>query len=159
MSIENERQAFDALMAKWYSMPIEARETMLRHAVARLFDEAARNAERWAKFDAVGQQMHTQQNVAVNEWREALINELCNIHVYSLVHDADPRRALQDVIDWHCGVAIDPAVSSDAAALIERGIDVAIDRFTTAAKGLMPEDLIRMLATKMRIDPGEQAPL
>lgn len=54
-------------------------------------------------------------------WREAIINELVIAHIYSKEHDDNPRKAIQDAISWNCAVALDPAVSSDAQALVEKG--------------------------------------
>lgn len=55
---------------------------------------------------------------AAEEWREAVLNELIVAHIYTREHDANPRKAVQDAITWNCQVALDPAVSSDARALI-----------------------------------------
>lgn len=52
------------------------------------------------------------------EWREAVLNELIAAHIYSKEHETNPRKAVQDAIIWNCQVALDPAVSSDAQALI-----------------------------------------
>lgn len=54
-------------------------------------------------------------------WREAMIDELVVCHIYSAKHDDDPKQALHDAITWNVTVALDPAVSSDAAALVEKG--------------------------------------
>ena len=53
-------------------------------------------------------------------WRDAVENELIVAHILNGSH-ADPRKAVQDAISWNVQVALDPAVSSDAQALIERG--------------------------------------
>ena len=57
----------------------------------------------------------------MNDWQEAVINELVVAHIYQAAHDTDPRKAIQDLITWHVQVALDPLVSSDAQALINRG--------------------------------------
>lgn len=54
-------------------------------------------------------------------WKGALIDELVMCHIYTQDHEIDPKRGLNDAIVWHVKVALDPAVSSDAEALIERG--------------------------------------
>lgn len=59
------------------------------------------------------------------EWKEAVINELIIGHIYSAVHETDPRKAVQDVISWNCSVVLDPSISSDAQALIDRGREQA----------------------------------
>ena len=56
-----------------------------------------------------------------DEWREAVYDELVTTWTFSAENKDDPRKALQDIINWHVRVALDPAVSSDAQALIERG--------------------------------------
>jgi len=61
--------------------------------------------------------------VATNyrEWCEAVHAELVTTWTFSAENKDDPRKALQDIINWHVSVSLDPAVSSDAQALIERG--------------------------------------
>jgi len=56
-----------------------------------------------------------------NEWREAVHDELVATWTLSSENKDDPRKALQDIINWHVRASLDPAVSSDAQALIERG--------------------------------------
>lgn len=50
-------------------------------------------------------------------FRQAVIDELVICHIYSRVHDHDPRKAVQDIINWNVGVALDPAVSAEARRL------------------------------------------
>ena len=54
-------------------------------------------------------------------WKEAVISELVVSHIYQAKHDTDPRKAIQDAISWNTDIALDPQVSSDAQALIDRG--------------------------------------
>lgn len=54
-------------------------------------------------------------------WKGALIDELVMCHIYTQDHEIDPKRALNDAIVWHVKAALDPALSSDAEALIEKG--------------------------------------
>ena len=56
-----------------------------------------------------------------DEWREAVHDELVTTWTFSAENKDDPRKALQDIINWHVRSALDQAVSSDAQALIERG--------------------------------------
>lgn len=58
---------------------------------------------------------------APDPWHAAIDNELVCCHILNESNHNDPRKALQDIINWHVQVALDPAVSSDAQALIERG--------------------------------------
>lgn len=54
-----------------------------------------------------------------------VIQEAISCGVYRAAHETDPRVALDEIIDWHGKVALDPAVSAEARALIERGQDKA----------------------------------
>jgi len=55
-----------------------------------------------------------------NEWKEALVERLIVLHIYSDKHEKDPRQALNDIIAWEVTVALDPLVSSAAVDLIEK---------------------------------------
>lgn len=57
----------------------------------------------------------------VNEWKEAVIEALIVDCIYRNDHENDPYGAIGELISWETKIALDPAVSSDAAALIERG--------------------------------------
>jgi hypothetical protein len=54
-------------------------------------------------------------------WRDAIDEGLVCAHIGTVDSFPDPRAALNALIDWHVQVAIDPEVSSDAQALIDRG--------------------------------------
>lgn len=54
-------------------------------------------------------------------WKDEVIDQLVCCHIYNGTHDNDPRKAVNDLIAWHVQVALDPQVSSDAQALIDRG--------------------------------------
>lgn len=56
-----------------------------------------------------------------DEWKDAVIDELVICHIYNSNHDNDPRKAIKDAIEWNVQVSLDPSVSSDAQALIDRG--------------------------------------
>ena len=64
-------------------------------------------------------------DASANEWKQAVINELVTAHILTIEHETNPRKAIQDAITWNCQVALDPAVSSDARALVERGLQQA----------------------------------
>ena len=57
-------------------------------------------------------------------WKDAVIDELVVCHIYNKEHDGDPRKAIHDAISWNVQVALDPLVSSDAQALIDKGRDL-----------------------------------
>lgn len=62
--------------------------------------------------------MREEELAAAQEWKDRVIDELIVAHIYTKEHDANPCKAIQDAITWNCQVALDPAVSSDARALI-----------------------------------------
>lgn len=51
-------------------------------------------------------------------WRATVDDMLTTAH---MVASDDPRESINRLIDWHVQVALDPSVSSDAQALIDRG--------------------------------------
>jgi hypothetical protein len=54
-----------------------------------------------------------------NPWREAVIDACVINHLPW--DDADPTQTLMKLVDWEIKTALDPAVSGDAQALIDRG--------------------------------------
>lgn len=54
-------------------------------------------------------------------FRDVVIEGLAVSHSLTAEHETNPRKAVADLISWHVQVALDPAVSSQAQALIERG--------------------------------------
>lgn len=54
------------------------------------------------------------------KWQKAVEDALIIAGIFGPKH-SDPHVALADLLDYHVGVAIDPTVSSDAQALIDRG--------------------------------------
>ena len=68
---------------------------------------------------------------ALTAWREAVIDELCSLHIYSAEHDADPRKAVRDIIEWNHRLVLDPAVSAEARALYAQGWNEAIEAAET----------------------------
>ena len=54
-------------------------------------------------------------------WREAIDAELVCLHLGTADSFPDAGAALNALINWHVQVALDPEVSSDAQALIDRG--------------------------------------
>lgn len=86
---------------------------------------------------------------ATSDWKEAVINELVVCHILTEEHERNPRKAIKDAISWNCEVALDPQVSSDAQALVDRGYDKAIALVT---------DLVTSLKTPEKIDFSETVP-
>ena len=55
-----------------------------------------------------------------NEWKRAMDQELVSLHLGTTDTPGydTPKGALDEIIKWHTTIALDPAVSSDASALI-----------------------------------------
>jgi hypothetical protein len=60
-----------------------------------------------------------------NPWRDAIDAQLFCLHLGTVESFPTAQDALAALIDWHVAVALDPEVSSDAQALIDRGAAVA----------------------------------
>ena len=61
---------------------------------------------------------HAAELAKLRQWRDVADDILT---VYHEVASDDPRESIDRLISWHVQVALDPAVSSDAAALVEVG--------------------------------------
>lgn len=70
-----------------------------------------------------------------NTWKSAIDHELAVAHLGTTDTYPDARVALQKVIDWHCMVHGDPAVSSAAQALVERGRQEAAEKVDAFGEG------------------------
>lgn len=58
-----------------------------------------------------------------NPWRDAVIEQLESWHIYvPAIHDNSPRLAIKALVNMECKAALDPAVSSEAAALAAQGV-------------------------------------
>ena len=55
-----------------------------------------------------------------SEWEGVLIERLAVLHIFSPEHETNPSKALHDIISYEVLISLDPLVSSDAVALIER---------------------------------------
>lgn len=64
--------------------------------------------------------LHPAAPSAANPWKEAVLDELA-LACMDARMDEEPRSILKRVIAWNVMVALDPAVSSEAQALIDRG--------------------------------------
>lgn len=62
---------------------------------------------------------------AQNPWKAAIIGELVNCFLLTDEHVNDPKKAIRDAIAWNQKIALDPAVSKDAADLVEAGREQA----------------------------------
>ncbi len=61
------------------------------------------------------------QVTELRRWRDAVIDQLVVAHIYNDTHDADPRKAIRDLLEWTSSVALDPLVCYEARALVEQG--------------------------------------
>lgn len=52
-----------------------------------------------------------------NQWKRVIIDGLVVCHILNKEHETDPQKALNSLIAWSSDVALDPQVSSNAAAL------------------------------------------
>lgn len=77
-----------------------------------------------------------------NPWQEAVIDQLICLHIYQAKHDTDPRLALNEVINYHVQLALDPQVSSSAQELIDRGAKCTWDKVVSR---LTPLRVIRKM--------------
>ena len=55
-----------------------------------------------------------------SEWERVLIERLVVLHILSPEHETNPSKALHDIISYEVLISLDPLVSSDAVALIEK---------------------------------------
>jgi len=55
-----------------------------------------------------------------SEWERVLIERLAVLHILSPEHETNPSKALHDIISYEVLISLDPSVSSDAVALIEK---------------------------------------
>lgn len=60
------------------------------------------------------------KELAANPWKLAIDTELVNA-LLGTADTYDAKTGLQKIIDWHVAVALDPTISSDAQALVDRG--------------------------------------
>jgi hypothetical protein len=68
-----------------------------------------------------GRPTRPEELAQANPWREAIDAGLVCLHLGTVDSFLDARAALNALINWHVEAALDPAVSSDAQALIDRG--------------------------------------
>jgi len=54
------------------------------------------------------------------EWKDAIIDACVVDWIFAKAHETDPRKAVNDLLCWQQRIALDPAVSKDAADLHAR---------------------------------------
>jgi hypothetical protein len=80
--------------------------------------------EHWAiKHDIFVQTYELVGDEPSNPWKDTMIDTAVVNWSYRKEHETDPLKCLADIINWEIHMALDPAISSDAQALIDRGIE------------------------------------
>lgn len=62
-------------------------------------------------------------HVDENPWKMAVTAAMICAHILRREHESNPEKALAELMAWEIDVALDPAVSSRAEALVQRGRD------------------------------------
>lgn len=70
------------------------------------------------------------KSLAANPWRDAIDAALICCHIGTVESFPTAQEALEALIDWHVEVALDPEVSSDAQALVDRGAAAVAEPLT-----------------------------
>lgn len=85
--------------------------------------EAWAESPRGSYIDAWGayQAALASERAKPNEWKEAVIEKLVVSHILQESHEFDPHGAINDLLAWETQIALDPQVSCQAQALIDRG--------------------------------------
>jgi hypothetical protein len=111
------------------------RELAEAQKASHAFEEMAANEREWREkaerelalanescsnaVAALANATHVPEANAKNAWKEAVI-EACVVNCIGW-DESNPMKSVADLISWEVQIALDPAVSSDAQALIERG--------------------------------------
>lgn len=80
---------------------------------------------RWRDYWYVALAAAPAPAVPADQWKAAIDDELVCCHIGTTDSFPDAKAALKSLIDWHVSMALDPAVSSDAQALIDKGKSAA----------------------------------
>lgn len=54
-------------------------------------------------------------------FKDMVIEQLVVDGIFTKEHETNPRKAVRDLISYECQMALDPAISKEAQALVERG--------------------------------------
>lgn len=111
------------------NMPLSVRESV--EAIQDLCMRAAGEHESQAAQIAA----LTAERDALKGWRDAIDEALCVAH---LGVATEPYDDLNKLMQWHHDIWLDPAVSSDAQALVDRGAEAA-RREADALRGALQE--------------------
>lgn len=72
-----------------------------------------------------GRPSRPEERAVPNPWRDAIDAALVCLHLGTADSFPDANEALNALISWHVATALDPTVSSDAQALVDRGAAMA----------------------------------
>lgn len=79
-----------------------------------------RSKKEFMAFSAlVAEKAAAKEREACDKWRQAIDHEMVVAHLGVAKPEDDPSALLRKIIQWHVDVALDPAVSAGARALIE----------------------------------------
>jgi hypothetical protein len=84
-------------------------------------ESIGRRVTRWPEMEALRAALAVADTPTPNPWKDEVIEKLVISHIYKAEHENDPAKALHDLLSWEVAIALDPQVSSDAQALIDRG--------------------------------------
>jgi hypothetical protein len=84
-------------------------------------ESIGRRVTRWPEMEALRAALAVADTPTPNPWKDEVIEKLVISHNYKAEHENDPAKALHDLLSWEVAIALDPQVSSDAQALIDRG--------------------------------------
>lgn len=126
------------LIAKWRATADDCRKMHL-YPQAKLLDQCA---DELAALDQPHQ----------CEWKDAIIDACVVDWILTAEHESDPRKAINDLLGWQYKLALDPAVSEEAAKLHARiaELEAALDQtapptlehLASAMKKLLPPELL-----------------
>jgi hypothetical protein len=76
-------------------------------------------------YDAGYQQAHQEKLYAplrdMNHWKDIVLEQLVVAGIFRREHEGSPRLAIDELVDYHIGLALDPKVSHQAEDLYEKG--------------------------------------
>ena len=93
-----------------------------------------------------------QRIVELESFKTMLIEALIVSHIYSTEHETDAKKALYDLIGWEVKIALDPQVSSDAEALIQKGRNESKQRISELEAALKSRDELYRAAMSVCCD-------
>ena len=84
----------------------------------------------------------------MNIWKDTVIDELVCCGVYSAEHEDNPRKALNDAINWNVDVALDPSVSKQMRDALKVAVQYGIAEFLERTGQYVTNDASRKALLK-----------